>query len=98
MKKIIKLTESDLIRLVKRVIKEEKGENLRGKLHTLVGKVMRLEKRMEMRGFTSDDKDVHFVREYEEAEMELEEFLQKHPSMNDYLEEVEDHFIKQLYQ
>ena len=29
MKKIIKLTESDLIRLVKRVIKEEKGENLR---------------------------------------------------------------------
>ena len=98
MKKIIKLTESDLIRLVKRVIKEEKGENLRGKLHTLVGKVMRLEKRMEMRGFTSDDKEVHFVREYEEAEMELEEFLQKHPSMNDYLEEVEDHFIKQLYQ
>ena len=98
MKKIIKLTESDLIRLVKRVIKEEKGENLRGKLHTLVGKVMRLEKRMEMRGFTSDDKDVHFVREYEEAEMELEEFLQKHPSMNNHLEEVEDHFIKQLYQ
>ena len=98
MKKIIKLTESDLIRLVKRVIKEEKGENLREKLHTLVGKVMRLEKRMEMRGFTSDDKDVHFVREYEEAEMELEEFLQKHPSMNDYLEEVEDQFIKQLYQ
>jgi hypothetical protein len=98
MKKIIKLTESDLIRLVKRVIKEEKGENLRGKLHTLVGKVMKLEKRMEMRGFTSDDKDVPFVREYEEAEMELEEFLQKHPSMNNHLEEVEDHFIKQLYQ
>jgi len=93
MKKIIKLTESDLIRLVKKVIKEEDGENLRGKLHTLVGKVMKLEKRMEMRGNPE-----WMVEEYEEAEMELKKFLQKHPSMNDYLDEVENHFIKKLYQ
>jgi|688.fasta_scaffold1702540_1 hypothetical protein len=93
MKKIIKLTESDLIRLVKKVIKEEDGEYLRGELHALVGKVMKLEKRMEMRGNPD-----WMVEEYEEAEKELKKFLQKHPSMNDYLEEVENHFIKRLYQ
>lgn len=91
-KKVIRLTESDLARLVKRVIKEENEETLRKQLHTLVGNEMRLGKRSDMSGGSE-----HHAKTHKEAEIELENFLKQNPSMMDYVEEVEDHFTKQLY-
>ena len=39
----------------------------------------------------------HHVKAHKEAERELENFLKQNPSMLDYVEDVEDHFSKQLY-
>ena len=61
---------------------EEKS--LRSQLHTLVGAEMRLEKRANMYG----------AKHHEE---EHKIFLEKNPSMMDCVEEVEEHFLKQLY-
>ena len=97
MKKTIRLTESDLVRFVKRIIKEqdEEGPNskhtLRKELHTLVGSEMRLGKRANMSGAA------HHIEEHEKAEKKLNAFLKNHPSMEKYLDEVEEHFYKQLY-
>jgi hypothetical protein len=96
---VIKLTESDLMRIVKRVINEQKNEmseeehkeTLRKQLHTLVGNEMRLGKRADMSG------GAHHMEEHEKAEKKLKKFLKDNPSMEKYLDEVEEHFYKQLY-
>ena len=99
MSKIVKLTESDLMRIVRRVIKEQENEmseeeeskdTLRKQLHTLVGSEMRLGKRANMSGAA------HHTEEHEKAEKKLNAFLKNHPSMEKYLDEVEEHFYKQL--
>ena len=100
MSKIVKLTESDLMRIVRRVIKEQDNEmseeeeskdTLRKQLHTLVGSEMRLGKRANMSGAE------HHTEEHKKAEKKLKEFLKDNPSMEKYQDEVEEHFYKQLY-
>jgi hypothetical protein len=68
---------------------EEKS--LRSQLHTLVGAEMRLEKRANMYGAK------HHEEEHKKAKEDLKIFLEKNPSMMDCVEEVEEHFLKQLY-
>ena len=65
-------------------------ESLRSQLHTLVGAEMRLEKR-NMYGVARHEE------EHKKAKEELENFLKQNPSMMDCVEEVEEHFLKQLY-
>jgi DNA-directed RNA polymerase specialized sigma54-like protein len=98
MKRIIKLTENDLTRIVRRVIKEnemsekeESKDTLRKQLHTLVGSEMRLGKRANMSGAE------HHTEEHKKAEKKLNDFLEDNPSMEKYLDEVEEHFYKQLF-
>ena len=87
----MKISLNELKNLVKQVLKEEDEENLRQQLHTLVGDAMRLGKRADMTGAP------HHEAAYEEAERKLNSFLRNNPSMNEYLETVENHFIKKLY-
>jgi len=70
----------------------EDNSNLRAMLHTLVGSEMRLGKRADMYGGVG-----HHVEEHRKAEKELENFLKENPSMLEFVEEVEEHFAKQLY-
>ena len=78
MSKIVKLTESDLMRIVRRVIKEQDNEmseeeskdTLRKQLHTLVGSEMRLGKRANMSGAE------HHTEEHKKAEKKLNDFLE----------------------
>ena len=70
----------------------EDGDNLRSMLHTLVGNAIRLGKRADMSGGVSWQ-----VEEHQKAEQELENFLTQNPSMIEFVEQVEDHFLKQLY-
>lgn len=72
-------------------IMNEDSNNLRGMLHTLVGNEMRLEKRADMYGVDWQ------VKEHEKAKQELENFLRQNPSMMEFKDEVEDHFMNQLY-
>ena len=74
----------------KKLIKED--ANLRSQLHTLVGNEMRLEKRADMYGGVS-----HHVEEHKKAKKELDDFLKENPSMMEFVEEVEEHFLRQLY-
>lgn len=67
-------------------------ESLRAMLHTLVGNEVKLGKRADMYGGVS-----HHVEEHKKAEKELEIFLLQNPSMMDFVEEVEDHFLKRPY-
>jgi len=69
----------------------EDSSNLRSMLHTLVGNEMRLEKRADMYGVDWQ------VKEHEKAKQELENFLRQNPSMLEFKDEVEDHFMNQLY-
>jgi len=69
---------------------EEKS--LRSQLHTLVGNEMRLGKRANMYGGVP-----HHVEAHKKAEEELEKFLKENPSMMECIEDVEEHFRKQLY-
>ena len=68
----------------------EDDSNLRAMLHTLVGNEMKSGKRADMHGS-------HHVEEHKKAEKELENFLSQNPSMLEFVEEVEEHFMKQLY-
>ena len=70
----------------------EDNSSLRATLHTLVGNEMKLGKRADMYGGVS-----HHVEEHEKAEKELEKFLQENPAMLEFVEEVEEYFMKQLY-
>jgi hypothetical protein len=87
----MKITLNELRTLVKQIIKEESGERLRKQLHTLVRNEMRLGKRAMNSGAP------HHVEEHKNAEEELDFFLINNPSMKDYVEDVENHFIKLLY-
>jgi len=71
---------------------KENEANLRSQLHTLVGNEMRLEKRADMYGGVEWQ-----VEEHRKAKQALEDFLRQNPSMYEFVEEVEDHFYKQLY-
>lgn len=71
---------------------EENVNSLRKQLHTLVGNEMRLEKRVNMYGG-----DAH-KSAHNEAKRELEAFLRDNPLMMDYVEDVEEHFSKRLYE
>lgn len=86
-----KIILNELRSLVKQIIKEESGETLRKQLHTLVGNEMRLGKRAMNSGAP------HHVEEHKKAKKELDLFLINNPSMNDYVEDVENHFTKLLY-
>lgn len=66
--------------------------NLRSQLHTLVGNEMKLGKRADMYGGAP-----HHMEAHKKAEDELEKFLKENPSMIDLVEDVEEHFRKQLY-
>lgn len=66
-------------------------ESLRSQLHTLVGAEMKLEKIANMYGVG------HHEKEHKKAKEKLENFLKQNPSMMDYVEEVEEHFLNQLY-
>ena len=68
-------------------------KNLRHQLHTLVGNEMRLGKRADMNGGLVP----HHVEAHKKAEDELEKFLKENPSMNEHVETVQEHFLKQLY-
>lgn len=70
---------------------EENEDNLRSQLHTLVGNEMRLGKRANMTGASNH------IEEHEKAEKAIEDFLRKNPSMEEYRDEVEDHFTKLLF-
>jgi hypothetical protein len=70
---------------------EESKHTLRKELHTLVGSEMRLGKRANMSGAE------HHTEEHKKAEKKLNAFLRDNPSMEKYLDEVEEHFYKQLY-
>jgi hypothetical protein len=87
-----RISLNELRSIVKQIIKEEGGETLRKQLHTLVGNEMRLGKRADMSGGAE-----HHVKAHKDAEMELENFLKQNPSMLDYVEDIEEHFAKQLY-
>jgi phosphoribosylformylglycinamidine (FGAM) synthase PurS component len=69
----------------------ENEENLKKQLHTLVGNEMRLGKKADMSGAA------HHTEEHKKAEKALEDFLRMNPSMEEYRDEVEDHFTKQLF-
>jgi hypothetical protein len=73
-------------------IMNEDSNNLRGMLHTLVGNARRLEKKADNYGGVS-----HHVDAYKKAEQELAIFLKQNPSMMEFLDDVEDHFMNQLY-
>jgi hypothetical protein len=88
-----KIILNELRNLAKRIIKEESNETLMSQLHTLVGNEMKLEKRADMSGGAE-----HHVKAHKNAKMELEKFLKQNPSMSEYVEKIEDHFLKQLYQ
>jgi hypothetical protein len=70
----------------------EQQPSLRSQLHTLVGNEMKLGKRSEMSGGVSFHVEAH-----KKAKKELEKFLEDNPSMDEHLETVEDHFLKNLY-
>jgi hypothetical protein len=70
---------------------EENEENLRSRLHTLVGNEMRLGKRADMTGAS------HHEEEHKKAEKELNNFLKNNPSMMNDFDTVTDHFMKQLF-
>jgi hypothetical protein len=98
MKKNVKLlTElrkmKDLISYMsdEKLIKEG-DDNLRSQLHRLVGTEMKLDKRVNMSGGAGNHVQAHL-----KAEKELEDFLRENPSMMDFVEEVEEHFLNQLY-
>lgn len=67
-------------------------ESLRSQLHTLVRNEMRLGKRADMSGGVP-----HHVEAHKVAEKELDKFLEENPSMMECVEDVEEHFHKQLY-
>jgi hypothetical protein len=79
---------------IKRIDENELGgeENLRAKLHTLVGNEMKLEKRASMSGAP------HHEEEHRQAKQALVDFLRQNPSMNEFLETVENHFLDKLYE
>ena len=66
-------------------------ESLRSQLHSLVGNEMRLGKRVGMTGAS------HHAEEHKKAEKAVEDFLRMNPSMEEYRDEVEDHFTKLLF-
>ena len=68
------------------------GRSLRSQLHALVGNEMRLGKRANMYGGAP-----HHVKAHKKAEDELEKFLNENPSMMEFVEDVEEHFRKHLY-
>jgi hypothetical protein len=70
---------------------QENEESLRSQLHTLVGNEMRLGKRVGMTGASNH------AEEHKKAEKAVEDFLRMNPSMEDYRDEVEDHFTKLLF-
>jgi hypothetical protein len=70
---------------------QENEESLRSQLHTLVGNEMRLGKRVGMTGAS------HHAEEHKKAEKAVEDFLRMNPSMEEYRDEVEDHFTKLLF-
>jgi len=70
---------------------QEDESNLRSQLHTLVGNEMRLGKRVGMTGAS------HHEEEHKKAEKAVEDFLRMNPSMDEYRDEVEDHFTKLLF-
>jgi hypothetical protein len=74
------------------LLKENGEGNLRSQLYTLVGNEMKLGKRADMYGGVEWQ-----VEEHKKAKQALEAFLQQNPSMYEFVEEVEDHFYKQLY-
>jgi hypothetical protein len=83
---------SETKKLVKtKMLKEDNG-SLRATLHTLVGNEMKLGKRADMHGGVDWQ-----VEEHKKAEKELEMFLLQNPSMLEFVEEVEEHFLKRLY-
>ena len=90
------MKKSELVKIIKeaviakRALKEETG-NLRSQLHTLVGNEMRLGKRVGMTGAS------HHEEEHKKAEKAVEDFLKMNPSMEEYRDEVEDHFTKLLF-
>lgn len=71
-------------------LQEDEG-NLKSQLHTLVGNEMRLGKRVGMTGAS------HHEEEHKKAEKAVEDFLRMNPSMEEYRDEVEDHFTKLLF-
>jgi phosphoribosylformylglycinamidine (FGAM) synthase PurS component len=70
---------------------QENEESLRSQLHTLVGNEMRLGKRVGMTGASNH------AEEHKKAEKAVEDFLRMNPSMEEYRDEVEDHFTKLLF-
>lgn len=96
MKQTIKLKESQLKQLVtetiKKVLKEQDESDLRYELHKLIGDEMRKEKRASMYGASRHEE------EYQEAKNKVKMFLNSNPSMRQYVDAIEDHFEKQLYQ
>ena len=62
-------------------------QELRFKLHTLVGNEMRAD----MYGAP------HHIEAHKQAELELRNFLKENPSMMEHLEATEEHFLEQLY-
>ncbi len=78
--------------LAEGILLKENEDNLRSQLHTLVGNEMKLGKRADMYGGVEWQ-----VEEHKKAKQALEAFLQQNPSMYEFVEEVEDHFYKQLY-
>jgi hypothetical protein len=70
---------------------QENEESLRSQLHTLIGNEMRLGKRVGM------TRASHHEEEHKKAEKAVEDFLKKNPSMEEYRDEVEDHFTKLLF-
>lgn len=77
--------------ILNQILVENTEENLRKQLHTLVGNEMRLGKRVGMTGASNH------AEEHEKAEKALEDFLKMNPSMEEYRDEVEDHFTKLLF-
>lgn len=70
---------------------EQQERSLRAQLHTFVGKEMRAEKLANMWDAP------HHVEAHKKAKEELEQFLRENPSMEEHLEAVEEHFLKELY-
>lgn len=79
---------------IKRIDENELGgeQILRAQLHTLVGNEMKLEKRASMSGAP------HHEEEHRQAKQALVDFLRQNPSMNEFLETVENHFLDKLYE
>ena len=78
---------------LKNLEENEDSSSLRATLHTLVGKEMRLEKRADNYGGMSS----HHVEAHAKAKQELDNFLRQNPSMMEFVEAVESHFLNQLY-